>query len=69
MSLPEQHTLPPAPIVMVLSSEGLLCPFYVINLEDGEGITKKPQPLPTGGERVGTGKVLGEKGKCKMRIN
>eukprot|EP00057_Strongylocentrotus_purpuratus_P022105 XP_011676579.1 PREDICTED: nuclear pore complex protein Nup214 [Strongylocentrotus purpuratus] len=54
----KQHTLPPAPIVMVLSSEGLLCPFYVINLEDGEGITKKPQPLPTGGERVGTGTAV-----------
>ncbi|XP_063966327.1 nuclear pore complex protein Nup214-like [Lytechinus pictus] len=54
----KQHTLPPAPILMVLSSEGLLCPFYVINLEDAEGNTRKPQPLPTGGERIGTGTAV-----------
>ena len=49
-----EKQLPPVPLLLVLSTEGLLCPFYVVNMELTEDITTKPIPLPAG-ERVATG--------------
>ena len=44
------------PMLLVLSTEGLLCPFYVINFALPESIAVLAEPLPAGGERIGSGK-------------
>lgn len=48
-----EQRLPPAPIIMILSTDGVLCPFHVINEipNTNYGIVKPPEPLPLGGQR------------------
>ncbi|XP_071802717.1 uncharacterized protein [Asterias amurensis] len=43
----------PPPMLMVLSTEGVLCPYYVLNADASEAITARAQPLPVEGERIG----------------
>ncbi|XP_038063671.1 nuclear pore complex protein Nup214-like isoform X2 [Patiria miniata] len=47
------------PIVMVLSTEGVLCPFYILNSDATVPITSKAEPLPREGERVASGQAVG----------
>lgn len=52
ISWDDNQTLPPAPILFVLSTHGLLCPFHVINLKNGAAkFNQAPQELPVSGER------------------
>jgi hypothetical protein len=52
ISWDDNQTLPPAPILFVLSTHGLLCPFHVINLKNGAAkFNEAPQELSTTGER------------------
>lgn len=48
-----EKQLPPAPIMMLLSTDGVLCPFYMVNQTPNanHGITKAVEPLPLGGQR------------------
>ncbi|KAJ8039135.1 hypothetical protein HOLleu_16758 [Holothuria leucospilota] len=46
---------PAVPIVMVLSSEGLLCPFHIVNTEAKESLQQKIEPLPAEAVHKGTG--------------
>ncbi|XP_062269575.1 nuclear pore complex protein Nup214 isoform X2 [Platichthys flesus] len=49
----EEKTLPPAPIMLILSTEGLLCPFALLNLNPGaKQLVSVPSPLPLEGERL-----------------
>ncbi|XP_077863085.1 nuclear pore complex protein Nup214-like [Saccoglossus kowalevskii] len=49
-------TLPPAPIFLVLTTEGLLCPYYVINRsKDIQSIVNPPEVLTYAGERLPSG--------------
>ena len=51
------QTIPPMPVLFVLSSNGLLCPFHVINLLKGaNSFNQVPQALNTANERKGTAK-------------
>ncbi|XP_033646601.1 nuclear pore complex protein Nup214-like isoform X2 [Asterias rubens] len=43
----------PPPMLMVLSTEGVLCPYYVLNADASEAITARAQPLPVEGEKIG----------------
>lgn len=55
------QTIPPMPVLFVLSSNGLLCPFHVINLLKGaSSFNQPPQVLSTANERKGTAKPLTE---------
>ncbi|XP_063792871.1 nuclear pore complex protein Nup214 [Pseudophryne corroboree] len=48
----DEKILPPAPVLLVLSTDGLLCPFHVINLNPGvKSLTTALEQLPMGGER------------------
>ena len=40
-------------MLMVLSTEGVLCPYYVLNADASEAITARAQPLPVEGEKIG----------------
>ena len=52
ISWDDNQTLPPAPILFVLSTHGLLCPFHIINLKNGAAkFNQAPQELSTIGER------------------
>ena len=48
-----EQKLPPAPILMILSTDGVLVPFYVLNQTPNtkHDIVKPPEPLPLGGQR------------------
>ena len=48
-----EKQLPPAPIMMLLSTDGVLCPFYMINQTPHANydIIKALEPLPPGGQR------------------
>ncbi|XP_022793555.1 nuclear pore complex protein Nup214-like isoform X3 [Stylophora pistillata] len=48
-----EKQLPPAPMMMLLSTDGVLCPYYVVNQTPNtdHGIIKLPEPLPLGGQR------------------
>lgn len=39
---------------MLLSSEGLLCPFHIVNTEAKESLQQKIQPLPAEAVNKGT---------------
>ncbi|XP_068695298.1 nuclear pore complex protein Nup214-like isoform X2 [Montipora foliosa] len=48
-----EQRLPPAPVMMILSTDGVLCPFYVINQTPNANhdIVRPPEPLPLRGQR------------------
>lgn len=48
----DEKTLPPAPIMLMLSTEGLLCPFALLNLNPGvKQLVSPPTALTLEGER------------------
>ena len=49
----DEKTLPPAPIMLILSTEGLLCPFALLNLNPGvKQLVSGPSLIPLEGERL-----------------
>lgn len=49
----DEKTLPPAPTMLMLSTEGLLCPFALLNLNPGvKQLVSPPSALPLEGERL-----------------
>uniref|UniRef100_A0A673A4R6 Nuclear pore complex protein Nup214 n=1 Tax=Sphaeramia orbicularis TaxID=375764 RepID=A0A673A4R6_9TELE len=49
----DEKTLPPAPTMLLLSTEGLLCPFSLLNLNPGvKQLVTAPIPLALEGERL-----------------
>lgn len=55
-----EQKLPPAPILMILSTDGVLVPFYVLNQTPNanHNIVKPLEPLPLGGQRKPVGHVV-----------
>lgn len=55
-----EQKLPPAPILMILSTDGVLVPFYVLNQTPNanHNIVKALEPLPLGGQRKPVGHVV-----------
>ncbi|KAM7368911.1 hypothetical protein PAMP_013215 [Pampus punctatissimus] len=49
----DEKTLPPVPTMLMLSTEGLLCPFALLNLNPGvKQLVSAPSPVPLEGERL-----------------
>ncbi|OCT56265.1 hypothetical protein XELAEV_18000373mg, partial [Xenopus laevis] len=48
----ESQILPPVPVLLLLSTDGVLCPFHVVNLNQGvKPLTTSPEQLSLEGER------------------
>ncbi|KAI8518454.1 hypothetical protein Bbelb_044710 [Branchiostoma belcheri] len=56
----ENQSLPPMPMFMLLSTDGLLCPFYMVNTAPPQPLTivKPPNALSAQGERLPPGLSL-----------
>lgn len=59
IQLSDEKKVPPAPTLMLLSTDGVLCPYSLLNLNPGvKPLTKSTSPLPVDGERAPSTKSL-----------
>ncbi|XP_055056239.2 nuclear pore complex protein Nup214 isoform X1 [Misgurnus anguillicaudatus] len=57
--LSDEKKIPPVPTLMLLSTDGVLCPFSLLNLNPGvKPLTVTANPLPVDGERAPSSKSL-----------